>query len=324
MSQHQKNNNEEIDLGDLFRLLKKGVQYILNLFLRFVAFILRHAIVLAVLIIIGAIAGYFLQKKSGELVKTEMIIASNFESSEYVFNSINQISYQIRHKDTLSLEKLEIPLDAGTLKLEVKPIVNISRFSQEEETFLELVSESNFIDEEEKAKMFARYFRYYKVILSHPKKINSAKVLNNILQQLRDNPYYQEYNSVNLSFLNNQIKANERLILQIDSLVGNYSKAVSQQQQQQASSTIYNSANNLDLGVVIENRNQVQNQLQYFYREKVANAEFLRLVDLGTPSEIKEKGITSHKIILIPLLLVLGYFGLIIFVKVVQKARKLD
>ncbi|WP_304155963.1 hypothetical protein [Mesonia mobilis] len=323
MSQHQKNNNEEIDLGDLFRLLKKGVQYILNLFLRFVAFILRHAIVLAVLIIIGAIAGYFLQKKSGELVKTEMIIASNFGSSEYVFNSVNQISYQIKTKDTVTLKKLGIPLDQGSLNLEVKPIVNISKFSREEEVFLELVSESNFIDEEEKAKMFARYFRYYKVILSHPRKINSAKVLTNILQQLRDNPYYQEYNNVNLSFLNNQIKANERLILEIDSLVGNYSKAVSQQQQQ-SSSTIYNSANNLDLGVVIENRNQVQNQLQYFYREKVANAEFLRLVDLGTPSEIKEKGITSHKIILIPLLLVLGYFGLIIFVKVVQKARKLD
>ena len=322
MSQHQKNNNEEIDLGDLFRLLKKGVQYILNLFLRFVAFILRHAIVLAVLIIIGAIAGYFLQKKSGELVKTEMIIASNFGSSEYVFNSVNQISYQINYKDTLALEKLGIPLGENVLKLEIKPIVNISRLSQEEETFLELVSESNFINEEEKAKMFARYFRYYKVILSHPRKINSAKVLTNILQQLRDNPYYQEYNSVNLSFLNNQIKANERLILEIDSLVGNYSKAVSQQQQ--ASSTIYNSANNLDLGVVIQNRNQVQNQLQYFYKEKVANAEFLRLVDLGTPSEIKDKGITSHKIILIPLLLVLGYFGLIIFVKVVQKARKLD
>ncbi|GGZ60278.1 hypothetical protein [Mesonia mobilis] len=322
MSQHQKNNNEEIDLGDLFRLLKKGVQYILNLFLRFIAFILKHAIVLAVLIIIGAIVGYFLQKKSGELVKTEMIIASNFGSSEYVFNSINQISYQIGHKDTLALEKLGIPLDAGALKLEIKPIVNISRFSQEEETFLELVSESNFINEEEKAKMFARYFRYYKVILSHPKKINSAKILNSILQQLRDNPYYQEYNNVNLSFLNNQIKANEKLISEIDSLVGNYSKAINKQQQ--ASSTFYNSANNLDLGVVIQNRNQVQDQLQYLYREKVANAEFLRLVDLGTPTEIKEKGITYYKVILIPLLLVLGYFGLIIFVKVVQKARKLD
>jgi len=322
MSQHQKNNNEEIDLGDLFRLLKKGVQYILNLFLRFVAFILKHAIVLAALIIIGAVAGYFLQNKSVKRVKTEMIIASNFESAEYVFNAVNQLSYQIKTKDTVTLKKLGIPLDQGSLNLEVKPIVNISKFSREEEVFLELVSESNFIDEEEKAKMFARYFRYYKVILSHPRKINSAKVLTNILQQLRDNPYYQEYNSVNLSFLNNQIKANERLILEIDSLVGNYSKAVSQQQQ--ASSTIYNSANNLDLGVVIENRNQVQNQLQYLYREKVANAEFLRLVDLGTPSEIKEKGITYYKIILIPLLLVLGYFGLIIFVKVVQKARKLD
>ena len=322
MSQHQKNNNEEIDLGDLFRLLKKGVQYILNLFLRFVAFILRHAIVLAVLIIIGAIAGYFLQNNSVKRVKTEMIIASNFGSSEYVFNSVNQISYQINYKDTLALEKLGIPLGENVLKLEIKPIVNISRLSQEEETFLELVSESNFINEEEKAKMFSRYFRYYKVILSHPKNLNSEKVLTNILQQLRDNPYYQEYNNVNLSFLNNQIKANEKLISEIDSLVGNYSKAINKQQQ--ASSTFYNSANNLDLGVVIQNRNQVQDQLQYLYREKVANAEFLRLVDLGTPSEIKEKGITYYKIILIPLLLVLGYFGLIIFVKVVQKARKLD
>ncbi|HIB36745.1 hypothetical protein [Mesonia sp.] len=322
MSQHQKHQDEEVDLGDLFRLLKKGIQYIFNLFLRFVAFVLRHAIVLIVLIVIGAIIGYFLQKKSGELVKTEMIVVSNFESAEYLFNSVDEISYQIKNRDSSALEELGIPLENTNLKLEVEPIVNIDKFSEEEEVFLELISESNFLEDDEKKEMFARYFDYYKIILYHPKTENSTYILENILKKLRNNKYFQEYNDVSLKFLDKQIEANENLVLQIDSLVRNYSKNLVSNQS--STSTIYNSANSLDLGVVIQNRTIIQSQLQSFYSDKILTTEFLRLVNLGTPSKIEHKSITSYKIILIPLLLVLGYFGLIIFIKVVQKARKLD
>ena len=65
-------------------------------------------------------------------------------------------------------------------------------------------------------------------------------------------------------------------------------------------------------------------ELDLLYDRKVANEQLFKLVDLGYPTTLENRSITSHKIILIPLLLVLGYFGLIIFVKVVQKARKLD
>ena len=317
-------NNEEIDLGDLFKLLKKGFEKLGNLLLRFIAFLLRNAIVLIILIIIGAVAGYFLQKKASSFVKTEMIVASDFGSAEYLFKSVKELQYKLKTQDEATIEKLGVKNseDEFSISYEIKPIVTISRFDNQEELFLEILGDNHFLDEEEKMAMFKRNFDFYKITLFHPRGVDSQKILQNTLSILRANEYYREIYKLNLISINNQIESNEYLISQIDSLVSNYSKNTGKTSG--SSSTIYNSENTLDLGVVIENRNTLQRQIQGLYHQKVTNSEFLRLIDLGNPSEIEKRGLTSYKIILIPFLLVLGYFGLIIFVKVVQKARKLD
>jgi len=322
MSQHQKNNNEEIDLGDLFRLLKKGVQYILNLFLRFVAFILKHAIVLAVLIIIGAIAGYFLQNNSVKRVKTEMIIAADYGSAEYLYKSVEEVKYKLRTENVDLFNKLGFKDEDSVppLTIEVTPIFNIEEFPSDKERFYNLLNESNVVSEEAKKDLIQQISRFYRITLTHPKEADSRFILENLLQVIRNNDYYQkvyEFQAKKNEFL---INSNEFLISHIDSLIQNYSQKANNGLA--ASNSI--TSNELDLGELIGNRSNLLEELDLLYDKKVANEQLFKLVDLGYPTTLENKGITSHKIILIPLLLVLGYFGLIIFVKVVQKARKLD
>ncbi len=316
-------NNEEIDLGDLFRLLKKGFEKLGNLLLRFIAFLLRNAIVLIILIIIGAVAGYFLQKKSSNLVKTEMIVASDFGSAEYLFKSVKELQYKLKIKDEATIEKLELKDSNTALSLDVKPIIDLDKLTREEETYFEVLNESNFLDEEAKQGLIRKISNFYKITLYHANDIDSRRILNSIINIIRDNDYFKKVYELNLHKIKFLINSNEYLISQMDSLLANYSENLSDNKQLNSSS-LYNINNTLDLGVMIGNRADLVEELDNLYSKKVANEELFRLVDLGYPSAVEKKGIGSYKIILIPFLLVLAYFGLIIFVKVVQKARKID
>lgn len=316
-------NNEEIDLGDLFKLIKKGFEKLGDIFLRFISFLLRNAIVLIILITIGAIAGYFLQKKTPKLVKTEMIVASDFGSAEYLFKSVKELQYKVKIKDEATIEKLGFKNPNIGLSLIIKPIINLDEFTKEEETYFEVLNESNFLDEEAKEGLILQTAKFYKITLYHVSNIDSRKILRGVLDIIRDNDYFKEVYKLNSKKIDFLINSNEYLISGIDSLVANYSKNLSNHKEL-TTSTLYNINNSLDVGEMIGNRADLVEELDNLYSKKVANEELFRLVDLGYPSEIEEKSITSYKIILIPLLLVLAYFGLIIFVRVVQKAKKID
>ena len=323
MNENSRNkNNEEIDLGDLFRLVKKGFEKLGKLLLRFIGFLLRNAIVLIILIIIGAVAGYFLQKKASNVVKTEMIVASDFGSAEYLFKSVKELQYKLKIKDKATIEKLGLEGTKASISLAVKPIIDLDELTREEENYLELLNESDFLEKEEKEGLMKKISRFYEIILYHPHDLDSRKLLKNVIEILRDNDYYRKVYALNSKKIDFLIKADESLISQMDSLMVNYSNSLKNTPLN--SSTIYNTNSALDLGVMIGNRTSLVEELDGLYKKKVANEELFRLVDLGYPSEIEEKSITSYKIILIPLLLVLAYFGLIIFVRVVQKAKKLD
>ena len=322
MSQHQKNNDEEIDLGDLFRLLKKGVNSILNLFLRFVAFVLRHAIILIVLIIIGAIAGYFLQKNTVEKVKTEMIVAADYGAAEYLYKSIEEIKYGLRSEDEELFNQLNLEEknSVAAISINIVPILDIEEFSSDKERFYNLLNDSNVVSDETKDGMIQQISKFYRITLIHSQEVDSRSFLESVLKIIRNNDYYKEVYQLQAKKNQFLINSNEFLISHIDSLIKNYSNKSTLGQQGSNSIT----SNELDLGQLIGNRSNLLEELDILYEKKVASEELFTLVDLGSPSFLENKSLSSHKIILIPLLLVLGYFGLIIFVKVVQKARKLE
>ncbi|MBW2961537.1 hypothetical protein [Mesonia aestuariivivens] len=320
MSQHSKNNNEEIDLGDLFQLFKRGINYIGNLFLRFIAFLLRHAIILIVLIIIGAFAGYFLQKNSGVLIKTEMIVAADYGSPEYLYKSVEEVNFKLNNNDEKLYSKLDFNESKPYLLLDIDPLFEVDELSNDQLKYYELLNESNFLTEDNKRDVTNTISKFYKLTLIHPRDIDSSHILNEILSVIRDNDYYQSVYKIQAKKNQFLINSNEFLISQIDSLIKNYSK--SNTINIPSSNNII--SNDLNLGELIGDRSNLLEELEVMYAKKITNEEFLKIVDLGNPSEITDVKISSYKVLFIPILLVLAYFGLIIFIKIVRKAQKLN
>lgn len=322
MNQDLKSNEQEVNLGDLFRLLKQIFKSIGSVFINFVSFVLKHAIVLIILVVIGTIAGYFLQNISDKLVKTEMIVAADFNSAEYLYKSIDELQYKIKKEDEEILKALKINDTLTNLSFEITPLININEFTNEQEKYYEALNESNFLGDEEKEGMIKRFSNFYRIKLIHPEKLDSRLVLNQVLEIIRDNDYYKKVYTLNSKKIDFLINSNEFLISQIDSLVKNYSKE--NKNQPLPTSSVNYSNTTLDLGIMIGNRSNLLEELDKLYANKVASEELFTLVDLGYPAEIEDKRLTSYKLILTPLLLVLAYFAFIIFSKVIIKARKLN
>jgi len=322
MNNNLDNREEEVNLGDLFVLIKKGFQKIEYSFLRFVNFIFKQAIVLISIILVGALIGYFIQKNSVKMLKTEVIVAADFGSSEYLYKSIEELQYKINLSDQNTLKMLNITTDISGLKIKIDPIINIDELTNSEEQYYRTFTESSFIKEELKKSMITRLSKFYKITLIHPKNIDSRIFLEQMLTSLKNNEYYNEVYKLNSKKIDFLINSNEFLISQIDSLILNYSRESKIKDSQNSSINFTNNVS--DLGEVVGNRKDLVQELNELYENKVATQELFKVVDLGYPTEINNKTITSYKTVLIPLLLVLVYFAFIILSKVIIKARKLN
>lgn len=319
MSQSSK-HKEEIDLGDLFLLIKKLFSKVANTFLKFVSFVIKQAYILIALIIIGAVIGYIWQSTEVKKVKTDMIVAANYMSAEYLYKSVDQLQYRINLQDSQLLEKLNIADSLSSISLSITPILDLDKLNNEEEKYYNLLAESNFIEEDLKEEMMRGLAKFYKVTLIHPKGVDSRKALKEVLAIIRNNDYYKKVYQLNNRKNEFLINSNEFLIAQIDTLIQNYA---SNNKANTSSGTSFIN-NELDLGVLVGNRTNIVEELEVLYAKKVSEEQLFRLVDLGYPSNIKEKSLTSYKLILAPLLLVLGYFALVIFIAIIKKARKLN
>ena len=120
-------DNQDIDLRVLYRKTRGSFKKIAVLLFRAMAFFTRNYLVLAGLLILGLILGYFLQKVTNNERETEIIVHANVESVTYVYDAINLLEMKIKERDTLFLNDLGISIK-GKNKLKsiaISPIINV-------------------------------------------------------------------------------------------------------------------------------------------------------------------------------------------------------
>ena len=115
--------NDEIDLGQLFRMIGNGFNRIFISFLSIFLYFKRNAIVLSVLIIVGGVFGFGLTKLVSQKLKIEVIVKPNLESKNYLYDVVAEIQANIEAEDTIFFR--DIGIDVAMLEdfeIEVAPV----------------------------------------------------------------------------------------------------------------------------------------------------------------------------------------------------------
>ncbi|MFD2698159.1 hypothetical protein ACFSQ0_09170 [Mesonia sediminis] len=311
--------NEEIDIFDLFRLIKNAFKNIYHRFLLLVHFLLRNALLILAVIVIGIVLGYFWKTSSQEYLQTQATLSVNEEGTDYLYNKIDEVNFLLQ-KDNTKWAALLGDEELKGLSLEVKPVYLTQLLSNEEENYLDYIEESKLLEEEQKKELLQNKIRVHKVILKHPADKEGSLILEKIINQLKDNAYFKKLFQEKASFLADQVQANKEFIASLDRLIANYANS----KDSPADAKIVVNGANFDFDGLISQRTELQIETQNLIKEKIQQEEFLRIIDLSMPQPLKQKSILQkNKMLLTPIILLVILFLGYLFFKIIAQAKSL-
>lgn len=315
-------NQDEVDVFELFGYIGRGFNKLGNAFLRFFNFLIRNIIILGSLILIGLVAGYFVDKTTPEKRKTVAIVVSNFGSTEYLYKSIDEMEAELKNLTPEFLKELGLTeKEASSLSLEIEPIISVREISPEEKTYLEFLADNESLEKEQKQMILDKSYQHHQITLFHPEEFAGQEILTEIIGQIRQNPHFQKVHTASAENLERQIKSNLFVLSQIDTLFQNYSKNIGDAGAI-GENTVY--SNSLNLGELLKIRMDFQQKTQELIIENIENTGFLKITDMGSPQKPKDTAFASKKILFYPLVLLGLFFLAHLIIRIGKKAKNLN
>ena len=147
----QPQQSEEVDLGQLFKLIGNAFERFFNfigsifraffqIIISFLIFIQKHLIKFAVIGVLGFVIGVYLDSKKEPRYISTMVIEPNFNSVQQLYNNINFYNELAGARDSTALAEA----------------LNISK---KEATFIKEFSVESYSDENQKVQLFDKFVR---------------------------------------------------------------------------------------------------------------------------------------------------------------------
>ncbi|RXG32959.1 hypothetical protein [Leeuwenhoekiella marinoflava] len=219
--------NQDIDLFDLFRGMRNLFKKCLIYAYRFGRFIVRKALIIIGLIILGVVVGYGLSKLIKPLQTAEILVAPNVKSTAYLYGKVEQIEKSLKNEN----HKFSTDFSTENLKkIAVEPIEDITSVLKNLEDLpqdiIPRISEnysdkSAFYDK----PLYAPAYDLHRIVLVAS---DSLVDLDAVMAYLESNTFLQQKRIAAVSSMKKEIEANNFSIRQIDSVLTNVSAALKQ------------------------------------------------------------------------------------------------
>ena len=215
---------QEVDLFSVSKGIGNAVRGV-NIFIyRCLRFALRNIIWIIAVMILGGVLGYLLDKKNKGVYNTQIIVAPNFGSTDYLYAKIDQIQSKIKDRDTVFLNKIGIK-DAKDLNdIEIKPVIDVFKLvnnsgSEANYRLLELMAQDGDIKKIVAENTTSKNYPYHQITFKTSGKTSADKTITPLLNYLNDNDHFKKIQEQYLKNIEIRLKANDTLISQIDALL---------------------------------------------------------------------------------------------------------
>ncbi len=315
MDQTPKNvsDDQEIDLGQISRKIGRKFQ---NLIFSCIQFFIKNAIVIILLIIVGAGLGYSLDK-SGKTYDHQIIVKPNFQSTDYLYGKINLINAKIKEKDTVFLKSMGLEYPGKIFKIKIEPVIDPYLFVRYEEKnfeLLKLIAADSDMTKTLKDNVTSKNYTYHLISFTTKEKITNENTINPLLEDFSNSDYFKILQKQTIENLIAKIQANDQTLAQIDAILNSFSNTTNTNIKNDKL-IYYNENSQLDdilktkYELVSEQGNRKIEMLNY---DKI-------IKDISIISNIKN---TTLNILILPCLLVFLYISIVFFIRF-YKSRKL-
>ncbi|PKA98294.1 hypothetical protein B0O79_1979 [Flavobacteriaceae bacterium MAR_2009_75] len=257
-----RSSNDEIDLGQLLKMIGNGFNRLGIFILRVFLYLKKNALKLLGLIILGVAISFLLSTMVDKKLKTETIVQPNFDGEDYLYDVIDEIQANISSKDSAFLKTTGLSIDdVKGFKVEIQPIVAKEEVKEEVEQelqYLELLQsfkDESFAIDIMRSELTKKSIVPHRITFTYTDSEKGKMIVEKLLTYINNNDYYQSLSSVFRDNAQLRIDQNNKLIEQIDELVNNYSKTLLQKEQAPTSVYMENeSALNISSLLILKNR----------------------------------------------------------------------
>ncbi|MGJ8665366.1 MAG: hypothetical protein ACSHW7_03295 [Patiriisocius sp.] len=220
--------NDEIDLGFLldkingvFRNLAIGIYNTIQ-------YIFKYWYLILGLLILGIALGYFVEKDIRPSKKANIVLRTNFNSTEYAYNALEALLMKSKSKDTAFLKEYGFYIDEiGDIV--IKPIISFeeitSRYDPDDRILESVLRNVEFKDDEMVSESFLSNYKNHEVeIMLAPS--SSEKTVDKIITYLNANSKIKQLSAKGKEELINNIARHEFSLKQIDSTISNYNDKI--------------------------------------------------------------------------------------------------
>lgn len=313
MEDQKPNHNstaDEIDLGQIFKSFKNGLNILFNNFLRLFLYIKKNIIKFAVLIIVGILIGLGLNTIVQTKLKTEVIVKPNLESKVYLYDIVNSISANLEAKDSSFFGALNIDVDdLQGFEIEIEPVEQVSEVDINDQIeYLEMLEK--FRDEEGiievvRNEILNKTNLQHRIIFYYKDADTGRDITEKLISYINSNEYYNELLALQVANANERIKKNSDLVDQIDRLIAAYSGKLERDKELEGT-LVLNETEQLDVPALLMLKEDLIQGIEIKKLQIQEQKQAIRIISFGDVQQM-EKTLFTNIVILVPLILVLVY-----------------
>lgn len=297
---------QEIDLSKIGTSISNWFQNTSLRIFKLLLFFKNNALIIGILFIIGAALGWFADQKI-KSYSHQLILSSNFGSTDYVYSKFELLNAKIKDKDTAYLKELGFAKTKHIGQFKIKPIVDVYQFIDGKESnfeFLKLMAEDGDLKKIITDNITSKNYTYHMVTFGTSKAFRSEEIVAPLMNFLNDSDHFKKMQKEYLNNLDIKLKANDSIITQIDRLLAEFSK--NSTSSKSSSLVFYNE--NTQINDLLTTKNQLINEsgtlrVQLVNMDKIAKESS---VFINIPNN---SGLTGKIKYILPILLILT-FGL--------------
>jgi hypothetical protein len=326
------NSSDEIDLGQLLDLVKKGFHNLGNFFLRIFIYFKRNVLKLAGLILLGIGISFGLSKVVSKKLKTDVIVRPNFESKNYLYDVVEELKANLKSQNEVFFNGLDVVVeDLEGFKINVAPIEDEEVESDDsilnEIRYLEILEnfkDETFVIDILRSELTEKSVIDHKIIFNYKDPIAGPIVVKKLMKYISTNTYFSELKAVHDENAALRINKNTQLIDQIDQLVNNYSVALLADKQKSGTGVVYmEKENTLNVPSLLSLKNILLKEIEEKRLEIEQNKSVLGILNFGNTQEVK-KTFLDQTYFIIPAQLLAGFFLLSLFKYLDRKSKEIE
>ncbi|MFD2588030.1 hypothetical protein ACFSQJ_13880 [Croceitalea marina] len=318
MANNQANNSDEIDLGQLFQLIGKGFNKLFRAFLRLFLYLKKNALILLGLIVLGAAIGYGLNQIITKKLKTEVIVKPQMESKNYLYDVVDEIQANIEAENFSFFQEIGVEIeDLKGFEISIAPIDDGKKSSESEMKFLELLQSfenTEAVADIVRAELQNKSSFNHRITFFYKDAEKGKAFAGKVMTYINSNEYFDDIVEIYRENAESRIEENKSLLKQVDELISNYAKKMTQSDNISGTDRIVlDNEERMDITGLFNLKNSLIKDIESKKLELTERTEAIKVINFGKSQEVQK--IIYEEITVFSPLILLGVFFIFSMIK---------